>query len=103
MGCSVDEEYDAGLCYVPCRNNYNGVGPVCWAQCPSSRPHDSGAVCCTDKQACKDFIGDVTKACIELVATAVEMGFQKADVIDLIKAIVQVVTNFSVLSCEHFP
>lgn len=24
-------EYDAGLCYEPCDEGYNGVGPMCWA------------------------------------------------------------------------
>jgi hypothetical protein len=23
---------DAGLCYVPCRSGFKGVGPVCWAE-----------------------------------------------------------------------
>ncbi len=32
MSCASDEEYDAGLCYEPCAENYNGVGPVCWRQ-----------------------------------------------------------------------
>jgi hypothetical protein len=25
-------EYEAGLCYTPCKPQYNGVGPVCWAE-----------------------------------------------------------------------
>ena len=103
LKCSDNEDYDAGLCYPKCKSGYKGVGPVCWEKCPSSRPHDSGAVCCTDKQACKDFIGDVTKACINLVATAVEMGFNQADVEDFIKAIIQVVVDFSLLKCTRFP
>ncbi|MCG8667867.1 MAG: hypothetical protein MI867_00510 [Pseudomonadales bacterium] len=32
LTCASDEEYDAGLCYEPCRDGYNGVGPVCWKQ-----------------------------------------------------------------------
>ena len=32
MGCASNEEYDAGLCYQPCPENYDGVGPVCWAR-----------------------------------------------------------------------
>jgi len=30
LSCASDEEYDAGLCYTPCTDGYNGVGPVCW-------------------------------------------------------------------------
>lgn len=30
--CPPDRsDLDAGLCYVPCRAGYSGVGPVCWA------------------------------------------------------------------------
>ena len=32
LTCSSSEEYDAGLCYQPCDEGYNGVGPVCWKQ-----------------------------------------------------------------------
>lgn len=31
--CPPDKsDLDAGLCYVPCRAGYKGVGPVCWAE-----------------------------------------------------------------------
>lgn len=31
--CPLDKiDYDAGLCYEPCAEDYNGVGPVCWAR-----------------------------------------------------------------------
>ncbi|MCG8668111.1 MAG: hypothetical protein MI867_01760, partial [Pseudomonadales bacterium] len=32
MSCASDQEYDAGLCYTQCAENYNGVGPVCWRE-----------------------------------------------------------------------
>lgn len=32
LSCASDEEYDAGLCYTPCNEGYNGVGPVCWKE-----------------------------------------------------------------------
>jgi len=34
LGCSSDEEYDAGLCYSKCRDGYHGIGPLCWRDCP---------------------------------------------------------------------
>eukprot|EP00993_Chasmostoma_nieuportense_P001354 NODE_2243_length_1238_cov_281.019802_g2132_i0.p1 GENE.NODE_2243_length_1238_cov_281.019802_g2132_i0~~NODE_2243_length_1238_cov_281.019802_g2132_i0.p1 ORF type:complete len:395 (+),score=63.49 NODE_2243_length_1238_cov_281.019802_g2132_i0:56-1186(+) len=33
MSCG-DLEQDAGLCYGKCEAGMNGIGPVCWAQCP---------------------------------------------------------------------
>jgi hypothetical protein len=32
MSCGSDKDYDAGLCYEPCNEGYDGVGPVCWKQ-----------------------------------------------------------------------
>lgn len=32
MSCASGMEYDAGLCYTPCNEGYNGVGPVCWKE-----------------------------------------------------------------------
>lgn len=42
---------DAGLCYKGCKSGYYGVGPVCWASCPSGWT-DCGAMCGTSKGAC---------------------------------------------------
>lgn len=32
LSCASGDEYDAGLCYTPCDDGYNGVGPVCWKE-----------------------------------------------------------------------
>ncbi|MBP9713842.1 MAG: hypothetical protein KBD60_09165 [Sterolibacterium sp.] len=32
LTCALNEQYDAGLCYEPCKEGYDGVGPVCWAR-----------------------------------------------------------------------
>lgn len=42
--CGPLREYDAGLCYRPCREGFNGVGPVCWGGCPEGYD-DHGATC----------------------------------------------------------
>ena len=45
MICKPEEEYDAGLCYTPCKNErYNGIGPVCWEECPAGT-YECGALC----------------------------------------------------------
>ena len=33
LGCG-NQQYDAGLCYDPCKMKFSGVGPVCWIDCP---------------------------------------------------------------------
>lgn len=42
--CPGGKENDAGLCYVPCRSGFSGVGPVCWGRCPAGFD-DHGATC----------------------------------------------------------
>merc|ERR1719469_77557 len=42
--CPSDKEKDGALCYPFCKDNFNGVGPVCWENCPSSFRND-GAFC----------------------------------------------------------
>lgn len=36
--CDAGLEYDAGLCYPPCADCYDGVGPVCWSLCTNQPP-----------------------------------------------------------------
>ena len=43
-GCPHGKEDDAGLCYVPCKEGYVGVGPVCWKGCLDGWT-DAGALC----------------------------------------------------------
>ena len=42
--CEQGWEQNGALCYPLCRDNFGGVGPVCWENCPS-RYTDTGADC----------------------------------------------------------
>ena len=42
-GCG-DKQNQAGLCYTPCKADYDAVGPLCWAECRSGF-RDDGATC----------------------------------------------------------
>jgi hypothetical protein len=68
--CPPDRsDLDAGLCYVPCRDGFRGVGPVCWAKsegigigtvvglepCPDGWANDG--LICREPISCKS-IGD---------------------------------------------
>jgi hypothetical protein len=56
MSCSPDLETDAGLCYSPCSEDYTGVGPVCWGECPANTPVDCGAACGASAGVCAVYI-----------------------------------------------
>ena len=102
MGCATNEQYDAGLCYDFCRSNYYGVGPVCWQHCPKEMSYDYGAVCCTSKESCNQFIKDVSMATINAIAAAVEAGFGLGTVKDAIKAALEAAGAFVLMSCKQF-
>jgi C1A family cysteine protease len=42
--CPNGGEYDAGLCYTPCKPGYHGLGPMCWQNCAEGMI-DDGATC----------------------------------------------------------
>jgi len=47
--CPEGEQLDAGLCYIQCKANFTGVGPVCWQDCPEGYT-DTGAFCQPNSQ-----------------------------------------------------
>lgn len=54
MKCREGQAYDAGLCYTPCKENYHGVGPVCWQDCPDTQPVNCGAGCAQRSGQCAE-------------------------------------------------
>lgn len=71
--CRSGLENDAGLCYASCRSSYNGVGPVCWGQCPADYPVACGAACATSKAACGSAVADMVIAPLNSVASITSM------------------------------
>lgn len=47
-GCPIRWERDGALCYPPCRDGYNGIGPVCWSKTCPAEHHDDGLTCRRD-------------------------------------------------------
>lgn len=66
--CGNSQDYDAGLCYSKCNASYNGLGPVCWGQCPASHPVTCGAGCATSQDACAQNTSDQVMSVLEGVA-----------------------------------
>ena len=42
--CAKGLQKDAALCYPYCKDDFTGVGPVCWQNCPAGF-RDDGAYC----------------------------------------------------------
>mgnify|MGYP006135209313 FL=1 len=87
LTCAAGQQYDAGLCYPPCKSEYYGVGPVCWESCPSIDPVTGGAVCCRNGTVCsqkvRDLAGGLPLAVMEAIlsggnATKIEEAVRDA-------------------------
>jgi len=59
LGCAEGLVYDAGLCYPPCDDGFDGVGPVCWGNCPAGEDQ-CGALCLTQNQQCSGTIMNIS-------------------------------------------
>merc|ERR1712032_141901 len=79
--CKPDEDEDAALCYPPCKDDFNGVGPVCWENCPSETT-ECGALCLLEGEKCTKEILDSAKLVIK-AAVAFATGHIKGGVIDI--------------------
>ena len=83
LGCKKGEEEDAALCYPPCRDDFDGVGPVCWENCPSGT-NECGALCLVEGDKCTKEILDMAKVVVK-AAVAFATGKDKGAIIDIAK------------------
>lgn len=67
--CAGGKQMDAGLCYDNCKAKFNGVGPVCWQQCPPSAPTDCGAGCAASQSECVQVITEQVVSVLDTIAT----------------------------------
>jgi len=99
MGCTSSQQEDAALCYPYCKAAWDGVGPVCWQQCSSTFPINSGAICCKTQQQCNDSIVEISKGVLAAVAAAVEAGEGDGDAMDAFKKAIEAITGFILPLC----
>lgn len=88
LGCSADEDYDAGLCYPKCNKGFQGIGPVCWSLCPKDM-HDCGALCTPTADKCTGEVQDIVKSVTAIaldVAIAAVTG-APIDIMDIVKQV----------------
>lgn len=70
------EEYYAGVCYSPCSNTFNGIGPVCWGNCPAGY-NPCGALCLKTETCADDIyqtMNDVIKIITDFAAQDITGG-----------------------------
>jgi hypothetical protein len=86
--CPAGLEKDATgeICYPSCQsvigNDFTGVGPVCWQNCPSQQNVDCGAGCATTQGECAKSVLTMTSspiiAAVKIAALVVTFGGSSA-------------------------
>ena len=103
LGCGA-QQYDAGLCYDPCKLKFSGVGPVCWIQCPPvTAPSQEGAMCCASHAACDQKVDQMAIAVLTALAAAIEAGKDMQSVLAALKAAIDAALGFVLPLCSDFP
>eukprot|EP00128_Syssomonas_multiformis_P004346 Colp12_sorted_trinity150504_noHs@26778 len=97
--CAPGTQYDAGLCYNPCSSGHYGIGPVCWADCPASKPFNAGALCCRSQDECNAEAVDMARAVLSAIASAMAAGEDPAKATEAGKAAVEAALKFVLPIC----
>ena len=93
LTCETEEDYYLGLCYEhKCKDNYSGIGPVCWQQCPAGY-NKCGALCIKD-ESCVDKI----KEYIEHIAKLVK-DIASGSTVEVILDIAQIANDYLFPNC----
>jgi len=99
--CPDNEEEDAFLCYNKCQSGFHGIGPVCWENCPSSKPINCGVMCTVNEITCYNETSSIVKAAIQIGAELF-VGIATSDVILIIQAAIEAnATITNVLSNDY--
>ena len=73
-GRKIIGEMDAGLCYEPCKNNFYGVGPVCWSSCNGKLKTECAAGCASSDLECGLATTDMVASPFEVVLSVVSLS-----------------------------
>ncbi|MBI4512063.1 MAG: hypothetical protein HY698_20695 [Deltaproteobacteria bacterium] len=92
--CADGLERDASLCYPPCKPDYVGVGPVCWAKCSGDMPVDCGAGCAESTDACVEALKEQILSPIEAVMAGVN-----GEYLDLVLKAIDVFNAYNLPLC----
>jgi len=75
--CPPELEQDLTLCYPPCSDGFDGVGPVCWLICDTDQTN-CGAACASSVQECAFSTLDLVLAPLVIAANIATLGLASA-------------------------
>ena len=86
LGCGHDEVESGALCYPPCKNGYDGNGPVCWAQCPAGKA-DCSALCTDSSEGCSGSVKSIVEDVVAAAVVIAEAAAGDVNITDIISKI----------------
>lgn len=103
LGCPAGQVEDASLCYPPCDNDFNGIGPVCWGNCPTGFT-PCGALCLNDGETCSGKIATLGQTGFQGVLAIVEAvagGITKNITINTIESVIEFASGLVYPICSN--
>jgi hypothetical protein len=99
--CAEGSEQNAALCYPPCGDGYQGVGPVCWGGCPEGLI-SCGALCLKDAVECASKVAELGKAGFDAAAgiADAEDTFGLSLVFETAPAVVELLQGLTLPICS---
>ncbi len=90
------------LCYPPCKDGYEGNGPVCWQKCPEGKVNCGGALCVDSSDACTDFAKSMAESVITgaVAVAAVVLTDGAIGITEIIKSLGSVATDLANGICD---
>jgi len=98
LTCKITEEYDTGLCYTPCTKGYDGVGPVCWENCPNGK-YECGALCVDGEDGCTDSVREIVTSVVEAAVVIAEAAVGVIDIVAIVASIGKVAISLAYGTC----
>ncbi|KAH9258893.1 hypothetical protein BASA81_002957 [Batrachochytrium salamandrivorans] len=98
-------ERSGNQCYAKCPALYEGVGPVCWSTCESTKYKSNGVVfCCETETICAELLTTLGKKLpLALVKLAMDISVDPANVVKLLmdfKKLVDITLQLGLQSCS---
>ncbi|KAF0699920.1 Aste57867_9543 [Aphanomyces stellatus] len=78
LGCGAGKDKDGLFCYPQCQAKYNGVGPMCWPECPKDAPFKCGLFCSSSAASCFSQSIEIAGAGIKVILGLVDKDYKGA-------------------------
>ena len=100
MVCASDQVEDAALCYPACKAGYDGIGPVCWDECPSGM-YTCGALCTQSSSDCTSDVLSMVEDVVKVAGDVAEAASgDELSILDIVEDSGEAIKDFAYPVCS---